>query len=279
MALPKQGELKKPIFEIIQKNPGVSLQKIYLEIPKIFELTDEEKLIPISDGSEPKINNDIRFAIMKLKKDELIQATGKGIYETIEHDKDILQSLFEDTLATSDISNIEEESSDEEKNLNISVDGHYTQIDNDLLDILINNGDNNTKGQNFEKFSLELLEAMGYGKAIRNGGTGDGGIDGYLHKDELGFERIGVQCKCYKKENRVNASHISKFAIDLQHEQCTQGIFITTSSFEKGATEQLKKIKEVKIILINGKDLAKYAREYKIGIKVEETIYRYSIDL
>ena len=60
----------------------------------------------------------------------------------------------------------------------------------------------------FERLIVKLLLAMGYGGSQDNSGrivgqSGDGGIDGVIDQDALGFDRFYVQAKRYALENAV----------------------------------------------------------------------------
>ena len=49
------------------------------------------------------------------------------------------------------------------------------------------------------------------------------------------------------------------------------GIFITTSDFTKGAVEIISKQTQNKIVLVNGKQLAKLMIEYDLGVSTVAT--------
>lgn len=125
----------------------------------------------------------------------------------------------------------------------------------------------------FEKLVIDLLVAMGYGgsredagKAV--GGSGDGGIDGIINEDRLGFDVVYIQAKQWKEN--ISRPEIQKFAGALQGQRARKGVFITTSSFTKGAEEYVKTI-DSKIILIDGNQLAQYMIEHNVGVSIEKT--------
>ena len=148
----------------------------------------------------------------------------------------------------------------------------------DILDRLKNLGTHTVdKGTQFEDICLDLLEKMGYGNKERTGGAGDRGIDGFLTTDKFGFERIGVQCKCYA-DGKINDDQITKFAHGLKNVNgLNKGIFITTTDYMPSAKKVVEELKDIKIILINGVKLAQFMREYKIGVEVIETNFVYDI--
>jgi restriction system protein len=70
----------------------------------------------------------------------------------------------------------------------------------------------------FELLVLDLLVAMGYGgtrsdAAQAVGGSGDGGVDGYIKEDKLGLDSIYLQAKRW--ENSVGRPIVQAFAGSL----------------------------------------------------------------
>jgi restriction system protein len=106
----------------------------------------------------------------------------------------------------------------------------------------------------FERLVVNLLISMGYGGSIEAGKTigrtGDGGIDGIINEDVLGFDVIHIQAKRWK-DDTVGAPEIQKFAGALEGKHSKKGIFITTSTFSEQARNYIKTISS-KIILIDG---------------------------
>ena len=111
-----------------------------------------------------------------------------------------------------------------------------------------------------------LLDA---GKAL--GGTGDGGIDGIINEDRLGFDAIYVQAKRWK-DNTVGRPTVQSFAGSLLGKKGRKGVFITTSTFSKDAQEYVKEVEaNAKIVLIDGPTLASLMVDYGIGVSTEST--------
>ena len=89
----------------------------------------------------------------------------------------------------------------------------------------------------FEKVILILLKKMGYGDFVETSKTGDGGIDGIINEDKLGLDKIYIQAKRYG-ENKVREKDIRNF-IGAMSGDTQKGVFVTTSSFDKGAEKRL----------------------------------------
>jgi restriction system protein len=89
----------------------------------------------------------------------------------------------------------------------------------------------------FEQLVLDLLYALGYGASQddleRVGGAGDGGFDGIISLDRLGFEKVYVQAKRW--QGSVGRPEVQSFFGALSGRRARKGVFITTSSFTREA--------------------------------------------
>lgn len=115
---------------------------------------------------------------------------------------------------------------------------------------------------------------MGYGGSFEDAAkvtqySHDDGIDGVIKEDKLGLDTIYVQAKRYTTES-VQKPDLQKFIGALVEHKATKGIFITTSSFSSGAMETCRRAEHVKIILIDGIQLANFMIEYNIGVSVSQ---------
>ena len=115
---------------------------------------------------------------------------------------------------------------------------------------------------------LGLARAIGLKLACDEdaiGKTGDGGIDGIIKEDKLGLDVIYVQAKRW--EGTVGRPEIQKFAGALQGHRATKGVFISTSSYSREATEYANLI-NTKIILIGGEELASLMVDHNVGVSI-----------
>lgn len=130
----------------------------------------------------------------------------------------------------------------------------------------------------FEKLVVLLLQKMGYGGEIKDSGlitkkSNDGGIDGIIKEDILGFGRINIQAKRYKRELVIGREEIQKFVGALMVAQSNKGVFITTSYFSKGAIEYVQNLYgNTTVVLIDGIKLAEYIYNFGLGMQVEQLI-------
>jgi restriction system protein len=113
----------------------------------------------------------------------------------------------------------------------------------------------------FEELVVDLLTAMGYGEGLddarrRIGGSGDGGVDGVIHLDALGIDRVYVQAKCYDRESAIQEGQVRDFSGSLDTRETTRGVFITTARFSEPAKRYVQGIQK-QIVLVDGEELTR----------------------
>lgn len=162
------------------------------------------------------------------------------------------------------------------------LDTAYKQINNalanDLMDEVMK-----LKPTEFEKLVVKLLLKMGYGSGIDEAGittkpSDDGGIDGIIKEDQLGFSSIYIQAKQWATDRSVNRPEIQKFAGALQGERASKGLFITTAQFSAGAREYATNLHGSTIVLVDGLQMMKLMIKWNLGVSVEHTYEIKKID-
>ena len=272
MALLKYRDYDKYVLKFFYEISKPTHRKDTYKKLKEYTNTTEEDFNLITKNGYNKFNSRIHASLVVLKKSQLIENID---FKTLKEKTPYL----ENSKNNSDDDDIEEIEDENRNEIEKSIEEYYESVEKDILDRLQSMGESNVdKGTKFENICLELLEKMGYGKKYRTGGSGDRGIDGTLTMDKFGFDMIGIQCKCYKENNKVNDTEITKFAHGLKNVNgINRGIFITTSDYTPQAKKVVEELKDIKIILINGYRLAKYMREYEVGVKVLETRNIYDV--
>jgi len=136
--------------------------------------------------------------------------------------------------------------------------------------------------QFFEELLIQLLLSMGYGGTSEDaaralGQSGDNGVDGVVDQDPLGVDQIYVQAKRYAEGNNIGAGHIRDFFGALNLKKAQKGLFFTTSAFSSSAIQTAKDL-GMRIVLIDGQQLAKLMIRYNIGCRDEEVLYLKKVD-
>ncbi len=127
----------------------------------------------------------------------------------------------------------------------------------------------------FERLVVELLVKMGYGGSRADAGkalgkSGDGGIDGIIKEDRLGLDFIFIQAKRWT-DKAVSRPDVQQFAGALAGHGAGKGIFLTTSYFTKEATDYAAGLRNTKIVLIDGDELAELMIDHGIGVATAAT--------
>lgn len=119
----------------------------------------------------------------------------------------------------------------------------------------------------FEELVLDLLHALGYGTSKDDlehvGRTGDGGIDGVISLDKLGFEKVYVQAKRW--QGVVGRPDVQTFYGALAGRKAKKGVFITSSTFTKEALGFGKYVSD-NVVLIDGNRLTSLMIRYGVGV-------------
>lgn len=162
-----------------------------------------------------------------------------------------------------------------EEVINNAIKDHLNSLKQDIFNRIFNN-----TPDFFERLVVDLLLKMGYGydktSGIVTGKPHDGGIDGIISEDRLDLGLIYIQAKRNSRENKVGRKEIQAFIGAMQHIQ--KGVFITTSSFTKEASDFVSMQQQKRIKLIDGDALAALLVKYEVGLKSVSTFSLYKID-
>jgi len=127
--------------------------------------------------------------------------------------------------------------------------------------------------EGFEQLVLRLLVGMGYGGSMADvqgvARGADGGVDGVVNQDHLGLDRIYIQAKRW--EGSVGSPVIQGFAGALDLVGAKKGVIMTTSTFSQPAKDCVNKIKDKRIILVNGRRMTELMLKHSIGVSTKQT--------
>lgn len=284
MPIPKFDELFNDVLELLSDKKEYKTRDVKEILSNKLDLTDEERQMLIPSGTEPIIKNRIGWSITSLKKAGYVESQKWGSVNITElglkeHENnpditidDLLKiPSYQEYMNGSSTEVVEEvgESTPEEE-----IEKSFTQINKKLAGELLENILNNDPIF-FERLVLDLLLKMGYGDFRENAGettsaSNDGGIDGIISQDRLGLDKIAIQAKRYT-ENVIGRPILQNFAGALLGMGLTKGVFITTSTFTKGAIEYATNQANLTIILIDGDKLADLMIEYNVGTFTSHT--------
>lgn len=150
---------------------------------------------------------------------------------------------------------------------------YTTQIKQELLNTILN-----SDPAFFEQLVIDLLLKMGYGEngaGVKRGKTGDGGIDGEILQDRLGFDRIYIQAKRHSDKS-IGRPIVQQFVGALQN--ITKGVFITTNNFTPAAIKYAEEQQQKTLVLIDGNKLTELMISYGLGISKVAAYTIYKVD-
>ena len=119
-----------------------------------------------------------------------------------------------------------------------------------------------------EQLVVDLMKAMNYGEGFVTKYSGDDGIDGIIHEDQLGFNLIYIQAKRWKPDVTIGKPELQKFAGAMMGPpRVEKGLFITTAKFSPKARDFAN---AQHIILVDGKRLTELMIEYGVGVSTQK---------
>jgi len=295
MPIPDYQTLMLPFLKIAGDGQEHRFRDAIETLANQFALTDQERNVMLPSGTAPMFDNRVGWARTYLKQAALIESRKRGVFHISARGQELLaknpakidNSTLEQypeyldfklrrgeqkeapkqeaTISYSNPSEALESQSDSTPEELFSQ--AYQRLRNNLEAELLEQVKSSTPAF-FERLVIDLLVTMGYGGSRRDAGraigkSGDGGIDGIIKEDKLGLDVIYIQAKRW--EGTVGRPEIQKFAGALQGQRANKGVFITTSSFTREATDY-SNIINTKIILIDGEQLATLMVDHNVGV-------------
>lgn len=296
--VPDYQSLMRPVLECaaegeVRISDVVALLGLRLELSQ----DDQDEILP--SGKQTRFANRVHWAKSYLKQAGLVKATKRAHFVITERGKNALadtsaiinKAYLEQFEKFREFQSRTREVSEEEGKSAIEADSDATPdealrsahqkinaaLSTELLDRV-----REASPAFFEILIVELLLSMGYGGTSEDAGkalgkSGDDGVDGVIDQDPLGVDQIYVQAKRYADGNTVGAGAIRDFFGALNLKKAQKGIFVTTSSFSSSAVKTAKDL-GMRIVLIDGNQLARLMIRYNIGCRDEETLHLKKVD-
>ena len=306
MPVPDFETVMHPLLTHLSDGQDHRTQETLDDLALRFGLTEDDRRIMLPSGKQPLFTNRVAWAKFYLKKAGAVENPRRGTYritpvgrELLRRNPDridvqVLQSIPEfrefylnsrraedgepsstpqaeppSALRGQRATRPESDDLSPEEMLEIGHSRLHGQLAADLL-MQVKEG----SPEFFERLVVDLLLALGYGGSRLDAGrtvgkSGDGGIDGVINEDRLGLDVIYIQAKRW--ENVVGRPEIQRFAGALQGQRARKGVFITTSEFTREAIDYARAI-DTKIVLVDGKLLAKLMIEHNVGVS-RESLY------
>ena len=264
MAVPKFHELFNPTLQAL-KNLGGSGNngEIIDEVAKIINISEEDyQKSHLGKGNQTEFGYRLAWAKTYLRRYGLLTNSSWAIWALTTKgfkSKDVDPQDVILAVRAMDGKGLKKEKQIKDEPLENAEDSGLDQLIIDKLKSLSPEG--------FERFCQRLLREAGFIEVEVTGKSGDGGIDGVgvIRLNLISF-RVYFQCKRYDKS--ISPAHVRelKGAMDGR---AGRGLLITTSTFTRSAEDEARRFGEKQIDLIDGVELARLMREFKLGLKQE----------
>lgn len=296
MAIPTYDAMIYPLLKILSATPGGARSRdVQVAVADHFKLTDEERRELLPSGKQHVYKNRVGWAQDRLKRSGLSESAKRGFWRItpsgIKALQDNPEGFAPDTLQSlckisrdggTAPTQVEEvtlppvvDSKSPIERLHDAMREIRESLRVELLELV-----KNTTPDFFETLVLDVLHAMGYGatsnELVRTQSSADEGIDGVITLDRLGLEKVYIQAKRWTR-GTVGRPEIQKFFGALAGQTATRGVFITTSTFSRGAYEYARQVPG-SVVLVDGSQLADFMIEYEVGVSTQETFRVVRVD-
>ena len=289
MAVPKFFDFFVPTLRVLNEKSPMKTKELRAKIADDMNLSEKDKAEMLPSGRQQTYANRILWSIQYLKNAGLLSAISRGEYaitpegkRVFLNDAEILDlhylerydsfRKFHGAAETNNGKNILQNMPEEITPLE-AIEKAFNAIRTELSKSLIKTI-MDCSPDFFEHLVIDLLIAMGYGYDSNEAGmvvgrTGDGGIDGIINEDKLGFSQVYVQAKRWDVDHTVGRPDVQAFAGALLGKGASKGLFITTGQFSKAAKEYVVDQKAVRVVLVDGEELTRLMIDYGVGVSTQ----------
>ena len=285
----------RPLLEVLKEKGELTRQQAYTEVIAHTGMTAEQVAVPHSSNGKSIVKGRIGWASSYLSQANALLRPHRGTMTFGPNGQKLLD--LNRSIKPSDLREIpewkaledarnnksnrqttSEELSPEESSPDDLIEQGYSQLKSDLISELLENIVK-MDPSDFETLVLKLLAALGYGGGNFQSMQGvprgpDGGIDGRINEDQLGLDQIYIQAKRYT-ENSIGRPTVQSFIGAMTGGGCRKGVFVTSSTFTAEAKAYANDLRDMKLVLIDGKKLAELMIQHEVGVQVKST-YRIS---
>ncbi len=290
MAIPDFQSIMLPLLKFLSDKKEHSSEEIRNAMVRHFDLSEQEiKEQRLSTGQLVIVNR-VAWAEAYLKHAGLIESPVRARYKISDKGLNTLKEGLE-RINIGYLRKIspefkafhtakKEKTQSQESTGNQTPEEQLEEASRQIIDSLAADLLTKTRSaspEKFEKLTLDLLKAMGYGETLHLGKSGDEGVDGVVNEDTLGLSKIYIQAKRWNESAPVGRKELQAF-VGAIHGKSNKGVFITTSRFTADALDYAKNLGDKTIVLIDGEQLAKYMIKYKIGVEEKGQYNTYYIN-
>lgn len=290
MAVPDFQSVMFPFLEALEDGQESTMRDLTKLLADRFNLTEAERQELLPSGQQSVFSNRVAWAKSHLKNAGLIDNPVRGRVRIAEAGRKVLAQkpvtvncrlLKQYPSYLKFIGQLPDENGREAPEEEAILEGKQTPLE--LLDSSFNTLQNATADDLlvrlkscspgfFEQVVVRLLRAMGYGgvdgEGSVTGKSGDAGVDGIIKEDKLGLDVVCIQAKRW--DGSVGRPIVQGFVGSMDYYRARKGVILTTSQFTRDAADYVDRIEGKKVVLIDGRMLARLMIEHNIGVKLNK---------
>lgn len=295
MSVPKYDELMKPLLIAVSDGETYKIKDVTARLAQQLNLSSEDLAEMLPSGRQTVFKNRVGWAKTYLKKAGLLESPARATIVITDAGKKVVADnpekidskyleqfpSFVDFASAPEPLDDSNPASEVPKPSDLTPDDQledaYKEINDSLASDLLSEV-LKIPPYTFEKFVVDLLLKMGYGKADFGShatvASGDDGIDGIIMEDKLGFSLIYMQAKEWAVDKVVSQPDIQSFVGAIAGKK-GDGLFVTTARFSQKAKNYAH---THHIILIDGERLANLMIEYNFCVSTRKTFEIKALD-
>lgn len=302
MTVPRFGEFMLPVLQVLGEGGEWNRKDIIAATTTRMNLSNEalEEMLP--SGARTRVVDRVNWACTYLKQAGLVTTPRRGVLAITDEGAAVLRnppegitkaflskypsfrsfSVGTDMLSgevegnSAGGSSQPEDTTTPEERISASVIALRAVVESELLERVLA-----MDPYAFERLVVALLGRMGYGAGgvgKLSGGSGDGGVDGILHEDRLGLDKVYVQAKRY--QGSVGSGEVRDFLGSLTGHGVKKGVLITSGSFTQQAIDTVVQNRsDSKVVLMDGAQLVRHMFELNVGVQTAAIYETKRIDL
>ncbi len=264
MPIPKYDDLFNPLLSALHElGSSASITEQEQKVADVLNLSEADLEEP-HDGNRTKFSYNLAWARTYLKRFGMIENSSRGVWA--------LTANGQKTTKISKAAVKRKVQKEDRKRREAKKTQDYDKVAEELgWEVELLDTVKKMAPEAFERLCQRILRESGFIQVEVTGRTGDGGIDGrgVVKLGTILSFHVHFQCKRFK--DTVSSPVIRDFRGAMVG-RADKGIIITTGTFTRDAKAEALRDGAPPLDLIDGDDLVKMLKEYRLGTTVQEKI-------
>lgn len=265
MSVPKYDELFNPLLQVLRELGGsASVAELEDRVASLLQLSEED-IAALHKGNRTRLSYNLAWARTYLKKFGLIDNSSRGVWSLTPKGQQT-DHVDSDDVKRFVVARNREERLSADVNSEDVIEFDELAWEDEALEAI-----KSISAESFERLCQRLLRESGFIQVEITGRSGDGGIDGrgVVKLGQIISFHVHFQCKRYR--DSISSPLIRDFRGAMVG-RADKGIFITTGSFTREARQEALRDGAPPLDLIDGDDLVKMLKTFRLGVTVREKI-------